>query len=162
MEQVTSRMSTKFTLENLPKRIADNVHHLSSAYNLALRRSSAHWYYGTGAVIVQSSKSREIGNGWSHISNIRHKQTFSMHAEIHALARTHHLLDHHWIGYEIYVVNVRKYNGSIANSQPCLSCAVALAAAGIGTAIFANKDGTVELLDLESELTSLKNYKFRE
>lgn len=111
--------------------------------------------FGTGAVIVR--KNKIVSEGWSHMSSVRLKQLWSLHAEIHALGRCRHL-DFIPSSAVIYIATIRKTTHTITFGKPCLTCAIALRSAGIGIAYHSEPDGTFSMLDLESDLSALKVY----
>lgn len=133
---------------------------IEKALRKAIARST-HKRYMTGCVIV--SKSGEIVSaGCAHASNFRLRELHSIHAEIHALGRARHIDLSNAIA---YVGTCARKSGNVTLSAPCLTCAVALRAAGIKLVYY-----TVPAVnhfrffpcDLEADLSNLKVYPSRE
>lgn len=102
--------------------------------------------YKTGALLV--SDGVVISTGWSHIgANLNN--SYSVHAELHALWRALHL---DVSGATCHTITLRS-NGTLFPAIPCRSCAKSLIAAGIETVI---TDGYE--YDLAFSIDSLRKY----
>ena len=110
-----------------------------------------------GAVIV-SKRGEIISDGCAHTPNIRLTEFTSVHAEIHALGRGRHSdLE----GSTAFVMAIARKSGNVVTGKPCISCAIALRAAGIETVFYSTPAGYQEL-DLEKDLSKLKVYRRKE
>ena len=102
---------------------------------------------------------KEVGTGWSHVSSLRLNNLYSIHAEIHALARCRHL---DLKNATAYISTVSRKSGNLTSAKPCLSCAIALYSAGIRTAIYTIDNANYGVLDLTKDLSDLKVYKSKD
>ena len=125
---------------------------------IKLAGRSSHQRHRTGAVIAH--KDKILAEGWSHVSSLRLKELYSIHAEIHCLAKARHLdLENA----TCYVATLTRVD-HLTMGKPCLTCAVALRAAGIKTVYFTapySQQGNTPLvlnLDLAANLDDLKQY----
>lgn len=112
---------------------------------IKIARRSSTGKYMTGAVIIR--KGKILSNGWNHIPNHKHPKLFSLHAEMHALARARHLDLH---GAVVYIAALSRKSGNATLAKPCLNCAIALRAAGIEHFVCTSSNGVItDTLDLE-------------
>src|ERR1051325_4462850 len=115
-----------------------------------------HKRHMVGAVIV-SKRGEIVSDGCAHISNIRHRELASIHAEIHCLGRARHL---DLRGATAFVMAQARKSGNVVTGKPCLSCAIALRSAGIKEVYYSTPE-EFKLLNLESDLSRLKVYSRR-
>ena len=100
--------------------------------------------FKTGAVIVKDGKI--LSEGWSHLGTLKRVQFYSVHAELHAYLRAHHMnLD----GAICYVANIAWKSQNITNGCPCICCAHLLREAGVEKVYHTTSKG-VDVLDLSS------------
>jgi len=109
--------------------------------------------FKTGCVVVKDRK--VVSAGWSHFSEIRRNDLFSVHSEIHSLGRARHL---DLTGAVAYISNISRKSGNIALAKPCVSCAVALYSSGIRYAVYSIDKANHGVLDLSEDLSELKVY----
>lgn len=123
---------------------------------IKIAKRSSHKRFLTGAVIAY--KNVVYSEGWSHTSNLRLTQLYSMHAEIHALGRGRH---NNLGGATCYIATISGKSGNITTAKPCLTCAIALRAAGINKVIYTVPNGETATMDLDEDLSDLKVYTRR-
>lgn len=120
---------------------------------IRIARRSPHQRYKTGALIIAG---HGVYTGWAHYG-IRLSETYSVHAELHALQRARHV---DLSGATIYIATVRCKSDRIVLSKPCAVCAAALHAAGVTNIYYAvgstADDPKFKLLNVHD---SLKVYK---
>lgn len=109
--------------------------------------------FNTGAVAVMDGKM--VSAGWSHIG-MRLKESYSTHAEIHALGRARHL---NLSGAVMFVANIAAKSGNTTLARPCVSCAVAMYSAGIRKVYYTVDSATTSILDLSIDLQRLDLYR---
>lgn len=107
-----------------------------------------------GAVIV-SKRGHIISEGTAHTPNIRMTEFTSVHAEIHALGLGRYS---DLRGATAYVMATARKSGNVVTGKPCVSCAIALLAAGIETVFYSTPAGMKEL-NLHTDLSKLKVYR---
>lgn len=129
---------------------------IRKALDKATKRST-NSRFQTGCVIV-NKKGEIISDGCSHDSAFRMNELHSIHSEIHALARGRHESLQNSVA---FVQTIAKKSGNKTLAMPCLSCAVALKAVGIDTAIYTVDNDSFMALDLEADISHLKVYKRR-
>lgn len=109
--------------------------------------------FKTGCIVVNHNKI--IGTGWSHVG-LNLTALYSVHAEIHALLRTHRDF---LFGATAYVTTIAVKSGNNATSScPCKVCAGALYAAGIEKVIYTEGDTVCEMVLNETFIDSCKLY----
>lgn len=118
---------------------------------------STHKRHMTGCVIV-NRKNKILSNGCSHSSSFRLNELHSIHAEIHALGRGRHEDLDRAIA---YIGTKARKSGNVVNSAPCLTCAIALRAAGIFDVFYTIGENEFKYLNLEDDLSHLKIYPRR-
>ena len=99
-----------------------------------------------------------LSNGWSHIPNNENRKHWSLHAEMHALARgrNHRTLS----GSVCWIAAVSRKSGKFTVAKPCLDCAIALNAAGVEYVCYTTPDtNTVGLMRMEKILPMLSSLK---
>ena len=112
--------------------------------------------YGTGCVIVKGKEI--ISNGWSHKGQ-NLGSLYSLHAELHALARGRHL---DLQGTTCYIATIAKKSGNLTTARPCIRCAIALRTAGVTQVQYTIPQigGTTwEVLPTEILVSEFKIYK---
>lgn len=103
---------------------------------LKATKRSTHKRHQTGCIIV-TTKGEIISSGCSHASSFRMSELHSIHAEIHALGKARH---HDLNGAIAYISTIARKSGNFVFSAPCLTCAIALRAAGVSLAVYHNGD----------------------
>ncbi len=112
--------------------------------------------FKTGCVII-GKKGEILSKGWSHLSEARMAEYFSVHAELHALLRTAYRPSLE--GGIAYIVTKSGKSGDLTMARPCRACAAALYAAGIKKIVFTWWDGSVKEVDLDkAEQPTFKLY----
>jgi len=129
---------------------------IEEAIKIAKRSSTGKYMMGA---VIMDRHGNILSNGWSHVPEMRRWPFFSLHAEMHALARGRHLdLD----GKVCYIAAVSKKSGNVTSAMPCLHCAIALLSAGIREVYFTlNKPPYCGIMDLNGSLRQLKVYNFQ-
>lgn len=136
-------------MSNREKKVLDRA--------VSIAKRSPQKRFMTGAVIIKNGK--EISTGWSHVSNLRLSNLYSIHSEIHALARGRHSNLKDAIA---YVATISRKSGNLTLAKPCLSCAIALYSVGIRRAVYTIDNANYGVLDLTEDLRDLKVYKVKE
>lgn len=119
-------------------------------------KRSTHKRYQVGAVIVK--RGIVVADGCAHSSCRRLSQLESIHAEIHALARSRHL---DLRGATAYVLTRSRKSGNMTTGLPCLTCAIALRSAGVENVKYSTREGVFNEMNLEDDLSHLKIYARR-
>src|SRR5262245_2190977 len=111
--------------------------------------------YQTGCVLVKNNEI--ISNGWSH-KGTNLGSLYSMHAELHALARGRHL---DLRGAEAWIATISKKSGNLTSGKPCIRCIIALKSTGIENVYFTTKNDPPIFSYLQTEwfLEEFKVYK---
>lgn len=109
--------------------------------------------YKVGCCIVK--KNEIISTGVNHVPYSRPRSLFSIHAELHALAKARHKDLH---GASAWVANIA-HSGNVRLAKPCLTCAIALASAGIKLVHYTIDDNNTGTVDLNGEIDSSMFYK---
>jgi pyrimidine deaminase RibD-like protein len=113
--------------------------------------------FKTGCVIF-SKKGKIVSKGWSHVSEARLAEYWSIHAELHAVIRASHSKDLH--GATAYIVTLSGKSGEKTMAQPCRACAAVLHAAGVKNVVFTFWDGSVQDMNLADTPESVfKRYR---
>lgn len=123
---------------------------LVEAVKIARRSTIKH--HKTGALIIRDG---EFIKGWSHVAQWNNG-LHSVHAEMAALAKAN--LRHAYNQPEVYVACLTAAK-KIGNGKPCLSCAIALRAAGVKKVTYTLPYNEFDVLLLTEELVGLKEYK---
>lgn len=115
--------------------------------------------YAMGCVIVNPQDNTIITNGWAHVPTMRNWKHYSLHAEMHALARGRHI---DLYGSVAYVAAMSRKSGKFTTALPCLDCAIALLSAGVAIVYYTTPDtnviGTLKAEAIPSMLSELKVY----
>jgi tRNA(Arg) A34 adenosine deaminase TadA len=110
-----------------------------------------------GCVIVRNET--VLTNGWSHVPQSTKWRHYSLHAEMHALARGRYM---RLKGSIAYIAAVSRKSGRYTTAKPCLDCAIALKSAGVDAVFYTTPDtskfGFLRIEELESMLSELKVY----
>lgn len=122
-------------------------------------KRSTHRRHQTGCVIVGKDGSI-ISDGCSHSSSFRINELHSIHAEIHALGRGRYVPMN---GAIAYIATMARKSQNLTYSAPCLTCAIALRAAGIERVIYSIRSGMDDWCEelIEDILPDLKIYPRR-
>lgn len=103
--------------------------------------------YKTGAVIVDR-EGKEISIGWSHYSELILKETWTVHAELHAVHRAY---KPSLFGGRIYIATYSAKSHNPCLSRPCSVCLPFLSDVGLERAIFTTS-ANGEIITEEIEL----------
>lgn len=114
-----------------------------------------HRRHMVGAVIVNRNN-EVISDGCAHTPTERLAEFTSIHAEIHALGRGRY---RGLQGATAYVMAMARKSGNVVVGRPCVSCAIAMRAAGIQTVFYSTGEGKYAELNLEQDLSWLKVYR---
>lgn len=112
--------------------------------------------YAMGCVIYDNFDLKKLSNGWAHIPEMKNWPLYSLHAELHALARARQTDVQYAVA---YIAAISRKSGGLTTARPCRDCAIALFAAGIDTVIYTMpshpsnpvfKSEVIDLYDLET------------
>src|SRR5262245_23863470 len=95
------------------------------ALAVTIARRSPQQKYKTGCVIVNAKG--PVSYGWSHKSQLRLGQYYSVHAELHALIRANGI---DLPGCRAFVATISQA-GNLTTAKPCTRCAELMNEAGI-------------------------------
>lgn len=130
---------------------------IDKIHKIALRSSTGK--YAMGCIIVDE-KNRIVSNGWAHKPIMKNWKLYSLHAEMHAVARARH---HYRLERgTAYIVAVSRKSGKFTTAMPCRDCAIALISFGVELVMYSNyltnHIGSLEVGILEDMLSELKVY----
>lgn len=109
---------------------------------LKATKRSTHKRYQTGCVITNKTGGI-LTTGCSHASSLRLNELHSIHAEIHALMTGRFYAFERSIVSSMqldtaYICTIARKSGNFVFSAPCITCAVAMRAAGIKRVVYHN------------------------
>jgi tRNA(Arg) A34 adenosine deaminase TadA len=113
---------------------ARHVFYIQAAIECAKHSVLTHKH---GCVVVHRNKI--VSTGWNEHS-LHIKQTFSLHAEISAVAKLKKKPRNFLSNCTMYVVRLSS-RGNIHLSKPCIMCTNVLERSGIGRIIYSDSDG---------------------
>lgn len=91
--------------------------------------------FKTGAVIVDRNGAI-VSLGWSHMTDRRMAQYYSMHAELHAILRAE---KSRLKGATMYVATIVGKSGNVTSAKPCPACEGVIASVGIKDVVFTER-----------------------
>lgn len=124
---------------------------------IATRSSTGKYAMGC---IITDERGRIVSNGWAHVPTMRHWKLYSLHAEMHAVARARH---HSQLeNGQCWIIALSRKSGKFTTAMPCRDCAIALMSFGVELAMYStpltNHLGTFEVGYLDKMLSELKVY----
>ena len=109
--------------------------------------------FKSGAVITK--RGVILAEGWSHIGPSL-RELYSVHSEIHSLGRARHL---DLSGSTAYVATISKKSGNITLAKPCITCAIAMASAGVELAYYTVNNDEWDYINLDDDIDTLDLYR---
>jgi len=112
--------------------------------------------YAMGCVI-RTRDNKTVSNGWAHVPEMKEWRLYSLHAEIHAIARARNTGLENTIA---YIAAVSNKSGNVSLAKPCRDCAIALFSAGVKEVYYTTAPFTIpQYLSLFHAMDHLETFK---